>query len=117
MFQGRFQDLKNDLLENTADVWAHVNIPKGFNGLYHQDKQLFQVEDTSLYIQLQEELWLVKDIELSVYGSILEIGACWSSKIVWSRKKSFSTFALSVSSVKISPSVSSVGIEDLKKGI
>ena len=48
MFQGRFQDLKNDLLESTVDVRAHVNTPQGFDCLYHQDQQLFQEEDTSL---------------------------------------------------------------------
>ena len=35
---------------------------------------------------------------------------------MWSRKKSFSTFAFSVSSVKISPSFSSVSIEEFEEG-
>ena len=44
-FQGRFQGLNNDLLENIVDVRVHVRIPKGFDCLYHQDQQTFQVED------------------------------------------------------------------------
>ena len=31
MFEERFQGLKNDLLENTVDVRAHVNIIEGFD--------------------------------------------------------------------------------------
>ena len=48
MFQGRFQDLKNDLLVNTVDARAQSDTPEGFDCLYHQDQQLSHEEDTSL---------------------------------------------------------------------
>ena len=54
MFQGRLLDLSNALLEDIVDVRVHVNILEGSNGLYHQNQQLFQVEDTLLQIQLQD---------------------------------------------------------------
>ena len=114
MLQWRFQYLKNDLLEHIVDVSVYMNILKGFNCLNHQDS--FSKWNTLYYIfnfKRSYDKW--RHSAISVWFNI-RVGACWSSYSVWSQKKSFSTFALSVSSVKISPSFSSVGIEEFEKG-
>ena len=82
MFQGRFLDLCNALLEDIVDVRVHVNILEGSNGLYHQNQQLFQVEDTLLQIQLQD---CQPGVSLIILFPNLPPGDCWPGCIMFIR--------------------------------
>ena len=76
MFQGRFQDLKNDLIESTVDVRAHVNTPRRIRLFIPSGPTAFPRGRHFIIDSTSRGVITSEDIVLSVYGSILGIGAC-----------------------------------------